>query len=386
MHAMYARLPKHFVLEERLERYADAIEVRPWAYRGRWAEACWPVGEPRDGGAFAQVRVDLGCGKGAFLVASAVREPDVLFVGMDAEPLCIAYAAQHIMEAELANAVVVPAQADVLPRVFGPGEVEVIHLNFPTPYPRKKDAKQRMFALERLLEYREVLAPGGTVRLRTDSQPLRDFFLTQLEAAGYEVVRQFEDERAGLWSLSAVDAVRVSALAPATEEDLRQDEGFSTFVALRRLEELHGLLGSWDKAILAFAEGPAAGVAADADALAGAPVLQALAEAEARFADRPADAFAAIPGRLARRDRERETLRAAEAAARTARVDSLRKKSAAAVAATTSTRVYKVKRGDTLGAIAIRYHVRVSDLKKWNNLRGDMIREGQKLVIHSKSR
>ena len=60
--------------------------------------------------------------------------------------------------------------------------------------------------------------------------------------------------------------------------------------------------------------------------------------------------------------------------------------SAAAVAATTSTRVYKVKRGDTLGAIAIRYHVRVSDLKKWNNLRGDMIREGQKLVIHSKSR
>jgi membrane-bound lytic murein transglycosylase D len=45
-----------------------------------------------------------------------------------------------------------------------------------------------------------------------------------------------------------------------------------------------------------------------------------------------------------------------------------------------------VKRGDTLGAIAIRYHVSVSDLKKWNNLRGDMIREGQKLVIHSKSR
>lgn len=224
-----------------------------------------------------------------------------------------------------------------------------------------------------------------TDSLRTELQerdmPARILFLPYVLSG-----RVFEDERAGLWSLSAVDAVRVSALAPATEEDLRLDEGFSTFVALRRLEELHGLLGSWDKAILAFAEGPAAGVAADADALAGTPVLQALAEAEARFADRPADAFAAIPGRLARRDRERETLRAAEAAARTARVDSLRKKSAAAVAATTSTRVYKVKRGDTLGAIAIQYHVSVSDLKKWNNLRGDMIREGQKLVIHSKSR
>lgn len=227
----------------------------------------------------------------------------------------------------------------------------------------------------------EAFADSLRTELQERDMPARILFLPYVLSG-----RVFEDERAGLWSLSAVDAVRVSALAPATEEDLRLDEGFSTFVALRRLEELHVLLGSWDKAILAFAEGPAAGVAADADALAGAPVLQALAEAEARFADRPADAFAAIPGRLARRDRERETLRAAEAAARTARVDFLRKKSAAAVAATTSTRVYKVKRGDTLGAIAIRYHVSVSDLKQWNNLRGDMIREGQKLVIHSKSR
>lgn len=42
---------------------------------------------------------------------------------------------------------------------------------------------------------------------------------------------------------------------------------------------------------------------------------------------------------------------------------------------------YKVKRGDTLGKIAAKYHVRVSDLKKWNNLRSDFIREGQILII-----
>lgn len=43
--------------------------------------------------------------------------------------------------------------------------------------------------------------------------------------------------------------------------------------------------------------------------------------------------------------------------------------------------VYRVRSGDVLGTIAGRYHVRVSDLRKWNNIRGSMIRAGQRLNI-----
>lgn len=43
--------------------------------------------------------------------------------------------------------------------------------------------------------------------------------------------------------------------------------------------------------------------------------------------------------------------------------------------------VYKVRSGDVLGSIAIRNHVRVSDIKKWNNLRSNTIRIGQRLNI-----
>ncbi|MEO1051257.1 MAG: LysM peptidoglycan-binding domain-containing protein [Bacteroidota bacterium] len=43
--------------------------------------------------------------------------------------------------------------------------------------------------------------------------------------------------------------------------------------------------------------------------------------------------------------------------------------------------VYRVRSGDVLGKIAMRYNVRVSDLKRWNNLRGNLIRVGQKLDI-----
>ncbi|MEP0368750.1 MAG: LysM peptidoglycan-binding domain-containing protein [Cyclobacteriaceae bacterium] len=43
--------------------------------------------------------------------------------------------------------------------------------------------------------------------------------------------------------------------------------------------------------------------------------------------------------------------------------------------------VYKVRSGDVLGVIAQRYHVRVSDIRSWNNLNSNMIRVGQRLNI-----
>lgn len=43
--------------------------------------------------------------------------------------------------------------------------------------------------------------------------------------------------------------------------------------------------------------------------------------------------------------------------------------------------VYRVRSGDVLGKIAMRYNVRVSDIKRWNNLSSDMIRIGQRLDI-----
>ena len=191
-HGMHARLPRNFVLEERLERYARAIELAPQDWRGRWAAACAPLGAAP----YREVRLDLGCGKGAFAVESARREPDVLFVAMDSEPICVAYAAQRVCESGLPNVIVVPGTGMRVREFFSPGELSCIYLNFPTPFPRKREAHKRMASMERLMDFREVLAPGAEVRLRTDSQPLFVFMLTQVPIAGYDLVWQSRDARA----------------------------------------------------------------------------------------------------------------------------------------------------------------------------------------------
>lgn len=189
---MHARLPKNFVLEERMERFADAIEPSPASYRGRWAEACAPAGGP----VFRRVKLDLGCGKGDYLVACAKREPETLWLGVDLEPICVVYAAQAVLEAGMRNALIIPARADQLPEIFATGELAAIHINFPTPFPRSKQARRRVTNVERLLEYRDLLADGAAITLRTDSRPLLDFTMGQLAGAGYRTLWTSEDMRA----------------------------------------------------------------------------------------------------------------------------------------------------------------------------------------------
>ena len=132
MGSLHVRTPKNFVLEERLERYGSAIETSPESYIGHWREACAPAGSKP----FARLHLDLGCGKGTYLAERAKIEPDTLFIGADQEPICIAYAAQRVVEAGIANAVLVPRKAGSLARIFATGELDAITLNFPTRAPR----------------------------------------------------------------------------------------------------------------------------------------------------------------------------------------------------------------------------------------------------------
>ena len=107
------------------------------------------------------------------------RAPDVLFVGLDVDGVCVMRAAERAIAQGVSNAVFVLHDDSDLSETFGEGELSAMLLNFPTPFPKKKKAHYRLTHFERLMSYRPLLAPGAFVRLRTDSMPLRDFSLTQ---------------------------------------------------------------------------------------------------------------------------------------------------------------------------------------------------------------
>ena len=140
--------------------------------------------------------LDLGSGKGEYTIACAKLHPETLYIGIDIEEICMIRSAERALAANVSNAVFITANDPDLQTLFAPGELDGILMNFPTPYPNKKRAPLRLTYLDRLLTYRTILAPGATIRLRTDSLPLRDFSLTQLELAGYEIKWNSDDVRA----------------------------------------------------------------------------------------------------------------------------------------------------------------------------------------------
>ena len=186
-----SRLPKDFSLEDRLVGCAQAVERKPETWRGRWH--AW---EPATAGSHDRVLLDLGCGKGEYTVACARLHPETLFVGLDVEGVCVMRGAELALAEGAPNAVFVWADDPDLATLFAPGEVDGILMNFPTPFPKKKKAHLRLTHLDRLMAYRSILAPGASVRLRTDSLPFRDFSLTQIELTGYNLLWDTDDVRA----------------------------------------------------------------------------------------------------------------------------------------------------------------------------------------------
>ena len=148
---------------------------------------------------------DSGAGNGKDLlrgeaIASADRQHDDASGACDAQGGARAFAKRvdqaHASRASEGKAARSGAPAEIdLSTVFVSGELSALLMNFPTPFPKKKKAHLRLTYLDRLMGYRSLLAQGAGMRLRTDSQPLRDFTLTQLELAGYEVTWRSDDVR-----------------------------------------------------------------------------------------------------------------------------------------------------------------------------------------------
>lgn len=109
------------------------------------------------------------------------------------ERMCVSFAAEQAGESQLANALFTLDVASNVETSFANGEVDVLHANFPTPFPRLKDAPKRVTDARQLMAYRRMLGEDGLFCLKTDSQFMFDFTMDQLESAGYTVLWHTRD-------------------------------------------------------------------------------------------------------------------------------------------------------------------------------------------------
>ena len=163
-------------LVPRWEKCAELLENTPEVHRGRWL-ADFPGHE--------RLCLELGCGKGRFTAGMAAAEPDALLCAVEKVPDAMVVAMERVRDAGLTNVRFLDRDAELLPEMFAPGEISRLYINFPDPWPKKKQFKRRLTAPEFLDKYRALLPEGGAVWFKTDNGPLFDWSLESFRGCGW---------------------------------------------------------------------------------------------------------------------------------------------------------------------------------------------------------
>ena len=170
------RMRKRSNLGPRMEKCAEYLIDDPAALRGKWLES-FP--------GYDRLYLELGCGKGRFTCEQALREPDVLLLALEKVPDAMVVAMERVVEQGIPNVRFLDRDAELLPEMFAPGEISRLYINFPDPWPKKKQFKRRLTAPEFLDKYRALLPEGGAVWFKTDNEPLFDWSLESFRGCGW---------------------------------------------------------------------------------------------------------------------------------------------------------------------------------------------------------
>lgn len=129
--------------------------------------------------------IEIGMGKGQFIIEMARRNPDKNFIGIEKYSSVLVRALEKCEEDAPENLRFIRMDAEEILDVFAADEVSGIYLNFSDPWPKDRHAKRRLTSVQFLARYDQFLIPDGRVIFKTDNRPLFDFSLEQVEEAGW---------------------------------------------------------------------------------------------------------------------------------------------------------------------------------------------------------
>lgn len=113
--------------------------------------------------------IEIGCGKGTFLVNQAAAAPETNYLGIEWAHEFYLYTADRCRRRQLANVRMLNADATDFLRWRVPDAiVHTVHLYFSDPWPKKKHHRRRVVQDAFLAQAHRVLLPGGELRIVTD--------------------------------------------------------------------------------------------------------------------------------------------------------------------------------------------------------------------------
>lgn len=147
----------------------------PKSYYGRIQEV-FPKIQP--------LYIEIGMGKGKFLLENAKRHPSINFIGIEKQDSVVALALKKIEEENLENLRVICLNALSIDEVFL-HDVDRVYLNFSDPWPKVRHHSRRLTSKIFLEKYDSIFRNDAHIYLRTDSEELFAYSIETLSQWGY---------------------------------------------------------------------------------------------------------------------------------------------------------------------------------------------------------
>ncbi len=113
--------------------------------------------------------VEIGFGRGEFLIDLATEAPGTAFVGVELSHKRVTKMARRLARMELGNVRLVEARGeDVVEELLAPGSVAAFWINFSDPWPKKRHHRRRLVQRSLVHAIAQRLAPDGVLQVATD--------------------------------------------------------------------------------------------------------------------------------------------------------------------------------------------------------------------------
>ena len=130
------------------------------------------------------INIEIGMGKGDFIIGMAKKYPDINFIGIEKYDSVIVRAIEKI-DCDIPNLRLIRMDANEIEEVFYK-EINIIYLNFSDPWPKNRHENRRLTSLNFLKKYDNVFKSEKNIIMKTDNRKLFEFSLIQFSLYDYK--------------------------------------------------------------------------------------------------------------------------------------------------------------------------------------------------------
>lgn len=131
------------------------------------------------------LHVELATGKGQFIVESALRNPQINYIGVDSKHEVLYMALKKVLNKNVKNIALLPFNIENIEEVFDTQEVDLLYINFCDPWPKSRHAKRRLTNRRFLEKYKLFLKENAQIIFKTDNRALFDYSIEEFNEANF---------------------------------------------------------------------------------------------------------------------------------------------------------------------------------------------------------